>query len=66
MNEVEMSRTLGILVDPDKNRVKASRRCSADIIQVCRALREINHQKERFGTLNQDLWLEFVPWHSLN
>jgi hypothetical protein len=66
MNELEMCKTLGILFDPEMNKVSLTQDLIDDIIQVCNAFSEITHQKERYGSVNQDLWLEFIPWHSLN
>jgi hypothetical protein len=66
MTELEMSETLGIILDPENNRLSISKQLRWDIQKVYRAFSEANTQRESFGTLNEDLWLEFIPWHSLN
>lgn len=66
MNELEMSAALGILLDPDKNKLDVTPELACDIERVSRAFQEITEQKEIYGPLNEDLWLEFIPWHSLN
>jgi hypothetical protein len=66
MTELELCNTLGILVEPDKNRVALTEEVRQSIEQVSSAIRESGCQRRIFGVLNQDLWLEFIPWHSLN
>lgn len=66
MTEVEMSRTLGILADPEKNRLPIGEDLRDDIQMLCMTFQEMMDQKEDYGSVNTDLWLEFIPWHSLN
>lgn len=66
MTELEMCDTLGILIEPGRNRVKVTRELRQNIGLISQAFSEMTTQKELYGTVNQDIWLEFVPWHSLN
>lgn len=66
MTELEMSRTLGILADPEHNRIHLEPDMASDLMMVTLAFHEMRTQRRYIGTLNQDLWLEFLPWHSLN
>jgi len=66
MTELEMCDALGILLDPDKNAVTIDSIILENIAKVSRALAELSDQKAILGTLNQEMWLAFVPWHSLN
>jgi hypothetical protein len=66
MTELEMCDTLGILFDPDKNRLTVTDDIRNSIDQVSQAFHEMNTQKALYGVLNEDIWLEFIPWHSLN
>ena len=67
MSELELCDTLGILLEPEQNRLKLRNEDQLDDIQFLTCvLSEINQQKKEFGTLNPDIWLELIPWHSLN
>jgi hypothetical protein len=66
MTEVDICNTLGMLQDPACNRLPLTPELINDIRQVAGALREAWQQKNRYGALYEDLWLEFIPWHSLN
>jgi hypothetical protein len=66
MTELEMCDALGILLDPDQNAVTIDQTILENIAKVSRALVEVSDQKALLGTLNQEMWLAFVPWHSFN
>ncbi len=66
MTELEMSTTLGILFDPDCNKVLPDPEVCESIRKVSLAFAEVTMQKQLFGPVNEDVWLEFIPWHSLN
>lgn len=66
MNELEICQTLGILVDPGKNKLPITPLLAEDLKMVCSALSEIMDQRQQYGSLNPDLWLELIPWHSIN
>jgi hypothetical protein len=66
MREMEMCAALGIVLDPDRNKLSVTPELACEIAIVSFAFLEINTQREVFGQVNEDLWLEFIPWHSLN
>ena len=66
MNELELFDTLGIILDPDYNRLAITEDIQISIENLSYVLCEMNTQKKSYGTLNPDIWLEFIPWHSLN
>ncbi len=66
MTELEMSVTLGLLIEPEKNFVHIDKDLKEDINHIANAFTEISRQKCTLGAFHTDIWLEFVPWHSLN
>jgi hypothetical protein len=66
MTELELFDNLGILLDPEQNRVSVTPAIRENINMLSSVFSEMNTQKRRFGTLNPDIWLELIPWHSLN
>jgi hypothetical protein len=66
MTEVEMSTRLGLITDPDKNRVNCDFYDLLDMNATMIAIQEGKLQKQTIGTVNAELWLEFLPWYSLN
>lgn len=61
-----MCNTLGIMLDPDQNRLSVTEDIRKSIRLVSTVFSEMHQQKQQYGTVNEDLWLEFIPWHSLN
>ncbi len=66
MTELELCETLGIVHDPDKNRLVGVGDIKIIVETLCSALHESSQQKHHYGSVNTDLWLDFLPWHSLN
>ncbi len=66
MNELEMNVTLGILPDPDKNFVHMDEGLKAEITYLSKIFAIAKGQKNIIGSANPDMWIELVPWHSLN
>ncbi len=66
MTELEMSQTLGMIMDPVRNRLAVTSDLALEMTQLGMAFTQAIRQRPHLGTLNPDLWLEFVPWHSLN
>jgi hypothetical protein len=66
MNELEMCETLGIIVDPQQNKLSMTTDIADNILLLSEAFFLQGKQREQLGPVNPDLWLELVPWHSLN
>ncbi len=66
MHELEIFESLGILLDPEENRLPVDNELRQSIERLSEAFFEMTTQRLLYGTLNPDLWLEFIPWHSLN
>lgn len=66
MTELELSLTLGILVEPERNKVKVDPLLQAEIMYLKHIFQIIDDQKEDIGVLNPDVWADLLPWHSLN
>lgn len=66
MTEMELCLTLGMIQEPDKNRFNATPLAKAQLCLVVEALTIQRIQKQHLGTLNDELWLEMLPWHSIN
>lgn len=66
MTELEMSFTLGLTVEPEKNRVAIDPGIHAEIMYL-RHIFAINKiQREEVGRFNHDTWADLLPWHSVN
>lgn len=66
MTELEMCITLGIVTEPEKNRIHVDRELRSEIMYL-KSIFEISEcQKMEIGTVNFDTWADFLPWHSLN
>jgi hypothetical protein len=66
MTELEMAMTLGILPEPVRNRVEVDAFLQAEITYLSHVFAIAHRQKQAFGTVNQDMWCELLPWHSMN
>jgi hypothetical protein len=66
MTELEMSLTLGMMVEPEKNRVPVDAMIQAEM-NYLRHIFVINKlQQIELGRFNTELWAELLPWHSMN
>lgn len=66
MTELEMSLTLGLLAEPEKNYVQMDAVLQTEIMYLKHIFQISKLQREEVGTLNPDLWAELLPWHSMN
>lgn len=66
MTELEMSLTLGLLSEPEKNYVKMDSTLQMEMMYLKHIFQISKSQREEIGLLNQDIWAELLPWHSLN
>lgn len=66
MTELEMSLTLGILVEPEKNRVEVDPLLASQIMYLKHVFVLNESQKNEIGSINPDTWAQLLPWHSLN
>ncbi|HEY9746526.1 MAG TPA: hypothetical protein V6C99_09955 [Oculatellaceae cyanobacterium] len=66
MTELEMSLTLGLLSEPEKNFVRMDTILQTEIMYLKHIFQISKHQRDELGNLNPDLWAELLPWHSLN
>ena len=66
MTELEMSVTLGILAEPEKNRVAVDPLLASEILYLKHIFTMNQRQKVEMGSLNADIWAQLLPWHSLN
>ena len=66
MTELEMSLTLGIMSEPERNFVQVDPFIQAEIMYLKQIFAINRIQREEVGQLNPDAWAQLVPWHSLN
>ncbi len=66
MTELEMSLTLGILNEPEKNVVKVDPMLRAEIMYLKHIFMVNQKQREEIGNFSPDSWADMLPWHSLN
>lgn len=66
MTEQELDLTLGLVVEPQQNRVRLTPDRIANIQQVIKAFNRAQEQRQLLHSLPYELWLELLPWHSLN
>lgn len=66
MTELEMSRKLGLILEPSKNRFTLTQESESAINGLIGALFEQAEQKLLMDGLFEETWLDFVPWHSDN
>ena len=66
MTEVELSLVLGILQEPPKNRLPMTPELKADIQHLTTIFSLQKQQKRSLPIPSQQLWLDFLPWHSVN
>jgi hypothetical protein len=66
MTELEMSLTLGIKVEPDKNVVKMDPLLQSEIIYLKYIFLIAKRQADEVGRANSELWNTLLPWNSAN
>ncbi|MEZ4573642.1 MAG: hypothetical protein R2857_01710 [Vampirovibrionales bacterium] len=66
MTQVELCKKLGILLDPDNNRVELTSDVQNDIRQLVTSFTTQSEQQSLMGRAQKNLWLELLPWHSYN
>lgn len=66
MTELEMSLTLGLMIEPERNYVKVDPLIQAEIMYLKHIFSIARVQSEEVGRANPDFWAELLPWHSLN
>jgi hypothetical protein len=66
MTELEMSLTLGLMVEPEQNKVKVDPLIQAEIMYLKHVFSINKMQTEEVGRANPDFWAELLPWHSAN
>ena len=66
MTELEMSRKLGLILEPANNKVHLTMENSLALESLVAGIQQQHSQRHLLGELFQDLWLDFVPWHSDN
>lgn len=66
MTEMELCLTLGMIQEPERNRFESTPVAKAQMCLAVEALMIQKIQKAQLGSLNDELWLEMLPWHSIN
>lgn len=66
MTELEMSMTLGLMSEPELNRVKVDPVIEAEIMYLKHIFAISRLQRAEVGRVNPDVWAELLPWHSMN
>lgn len=67
MNELEMSVALGIVSDPDSNKLDLNQReVIEDVRRVMRIINMVNDQKKKIGSLMVERWTDLIPCYSFN
>lgn len=66
MTELEMSITLGMTAEPEKNKVKIDPLLQAEIMYLKHIFAITKSQSQEVGRANPDAWAALLPWHSAN
>jgi hypothetical protein len=66
MTELEMSITLGLMAEPERNRVKLDPLLQAEILYLKQIFAIAKCQSTEVGRANPDAWAALLPWHSVN
>lgn len=66
MTEVELVMHLGILPEPEQNRVCLNPYMNHELGQLTLTFKTNTQQKSTLGKLPYSLWSALLPWHSLN
>lgn len=66
MTELELSLTLGLMSEPDRNKVHVDPLIQAEIMYLKHIFTIARVQRSEVGQINPDTWAELLPWHSMN
>jgi hypothetical protein len=66
MTEIEMSLTLGLILESEQNRVHQDPQAKSEILYLQHIFAIQKLQRSEMGELNVDNWLGLIPWHSSN
>ncbi len=67
MNELEMSISLGIVSDPDSNKLDLKQREAVeDVRRIIRIFNMVGEQKKKVGNLMVERWADLIPCYSFN
>ncbi len=66
MTELEMSLTLGMMSEPEKNRVNVDPLIQAEVMYLKQIFDIAKLQRKEVGRANPDSWALLLPWHSAN
>ncbi len=66
MTEQQLCETLGLLTEPVQNRPPLDAKLKSEVRFLKDIFTALTHQKTLLGTLNPDIWVELLPWHSMN
>lgn len=66
MTELEMSLSLGLVVEPEKNHVMVDPILQAEVLYLRHIFAIQKAQRQEIGQFNQDIWADLLPWHSSN
>lgn len=66
MTEIELSLTLGLMIEPECNKVKVDPLIQAEIMYLKHVFSITKMQKQEVGSANPDFWADLLPWHSAN
>jgi hypothetical protein len=66
MTEIELSLTLGLMLEPEQNKVKIEPLIHAEIMYLKHVFVINRLQRQEVGRANPDFWADLLPWHSTN
>ena len=67
MNELEMASALGIISEPEFNKLSLHQReAIEDVRRIIRIFNMVNEQKSKIGNLMVERWTDLIPCYSLN
>ncbi|MFM7389342.1 MAG: hypothetical protein ACKO34_01810 [Vampirovibrionales bacterium] len=66
LTAVQVSATLGLIEDPLKNKVIFTATQKEHFFELIAVFKEAQRQSKLLKPTTEDIWVEFLPWHSLN
>jgi hypothetical protein len=66
MTEIELSLTLGLMLEPEQNKVHIEPLIHAEIMYLKQVFVINRLQRQEVGRANPDFWADLLPWHSTN
>jgi hypothetical protein len=66
MTEIELSLTLGLMLEPEQNKVRIDPLLQAEIMYLKHVFVINKVQMQEVGRANPDFWAALLPWHSTN